>query len=141
MASGSSTDNPVAAKGWPALILSGLGLGLVAVGLVVASKDTDKHATLWNGFTNFWGITGITFIVGGLAGWFIAGLTVTCPFCKQHVRRKDYPRPGYFCPKCGKTVGGPIGKSAAGDKSDSSSSGSPPSGGRAGRRHMRHHMP
>jgi hypothetical protein len=137
MQGGSSSDNPVAARGWPALVLSLLGLALIAVGLIVASKNPDRQASLWDGFTGAWGITGITFVVGGLAGWFLAGLTITCPFCNQRIRRKDYPRSGYFCPKCGKTVGGPIKKPSGKEGDLSGSSASPPSG-RAGRRHMRH---
>ncbi|MBN2583471.1 MAG: hypothetical protein JXL80_10410 [Planctomycetes bacterium] len=141
MQSGSSSDNPVAARGWPALLLSVVGLGLLTVGLVIASKSTDKHASLWDGLTTFWGYAGITFIVGGLIGWVVAGLTITCPFCNQRISRKDYPRSGYFCPKCGKTVGGSA-KKQAGDHADASAAGKAadaPSGGRASRRHLRHH--
>jgi len=100
-----STDNPAAKRGWWTLLISLLGLCQVIVGLVVAQgHEKARGETLLDYVWNIWTYSGLVLLVGGLAAWMIIGWTTRCPFCNRRIRRKDYPRPGYFCPKCGKTV-------------------------------------
>jgi len=101
MPSSSSTGNPVAGRGWPALVVSMLGLCQVVVGLVIARSD---GGSVLSGIRSMWGYAGMVLLFGGFIGWIVVGLMIRCPFCDQRISRKDYPRPGYFCPKCGKTV-------------------------------------
>ncbi len=101
MAGSSSTDNPAARRGWPALVVSMLGLCLVVVGLVIARRG---GGSVLSGINSMWGYEGMILLFGGLIGWMIVGWMIRCPFCDRRISRKDYPRPGYFCPKCGKTV-------------------------------------
>ena len=101
MQSSSSTDNPAARRGWPALVVSMLGLCQVVVGLVIARSG---GGSLLSGINSMWGYAGLVLLLGGIVGWAVVGLMIRCPFCDQRISRKAYPRPGYFCPKCGKTV-------------------------------------
>ena len=96
-----STDNPAAKRGVPAIIVSILGLCQIVAGLVI---ERSKGGAVLSGLNTIWGYMGFILLVGGFIWWLIVGWTTRCPFCNQRIPRRSYPRPGYFCPKCGKTV-------------------------------------
>ncbi|GAF78069.1 unnamed protein product [marine sediment metagenome] len=78
-----------------------MSVGFVAVAVDgLRRHDSNGGGFFWN---HIWGVIGVSLVVVATVSWLAVYFTTRCPFCGKWIDPWYYPRPGFHCPKCGKT--------------------------------------
>ena len=84
---------------WVTLLLFLAGTSLLVVDFSQRERPTES-IFIPQGLL---GYVGAVLAVLAVLSWLVVLLTCRCPSCHAWIHPWHYPRPGYHCPRCGKT--------------------------------------